>query len=408
MSGSSVSQIIIYAATLILTRLFSEDLFGVYILFSSSVIILKPITSLQYELSILLPKRDKDAFNLFVFSILNITIASIILALLIFVFEKQIISFLKLEKLGFFIHLIPLCSFLYSCIVSLEYWNNRMNLFKNISKGIVIKSFTMSAFQILIGISAYNFLGLVPGIIIGFLCQLLTLLVSSLKTIKSSFKYVSYKRMLFLAKKHKDIPKLNTLLSFSNQLSNELPVYLITSYFGLGYAGIYGLAIKITKAPVGIIQQAIGPVFFNKISKQYNSNESLNSTVKKTYQKLLLIGFAFFTLLFIASFFFDIIFGENWVDVGLYTRILIPWLFVGFLNVPISSIIVVLNKQKTILYYDILLFVFRFLAFYIGYNVYNSVLISLFLFSAIGVLFNTFILIYFLKISSKTRKSNFS
>ena len=59
-TGLSISQLILYLGILILTRLFSEEAFGSYLLFSSLIIIIKPLFSLQYELSIMLPKRNKD------------------------------------------------------------------------------------------------------------------------------------------------------------------------------------------------------------------------------------------------------------------------------------------------------------------------------------------------------------
>jgi O-antigen/teichoic acid export membrane protein len=67
-TGSALSQIIIYASILLLTRLFSTEIFGIYILFSSATLILKPLATLQYEFAIVLPKKDEDAINLLGFS----------------------------------------------------------------------------------------------------------------------------------------------------------------------------------------------------------------------------------------------------------------------------------------------------------------------------------------------------
>ncbi|MEN8704403.1 MAG: O-antigen translocase, partial [Polaribacter sp.] len=62
-TGSALSQVLIYASILLLTRLFSAELFGIYVLFSSATIILKPLATLQFEFSIVLPKKDEDAIN---------------------------------------------------------------------------------------------------------------------------------------------------------------------------------------------------------------------------------------------------------------------------------------------------------------------------------------------------------
>ncbi|ARV07663.1 O-antigen translocase [Polaribacter sp. SA4-10] len=402
-TGSAISQIVIYASILVLTRLFSTELFGIYILFSSIILILKPISTLQYELAIILPKDNKDAINLFFFSIIFVLLFSALLLIIIFFFKNNLLSVFEISELSDFIYLIPISIFFFGSISVFDYWNNRTSMFKNISKGLITKSIAMSSTQIATGFSSFNYLGLIPGHIIGQLLQLLILIKLSVKSISNLMNEVTLKRMLHQAKKYKDIPFFNTLINVTNNLSNELPVLLITAYFGLDNVGVYGLAVKFTRAPVGIIQQSVNQVFFNKASKVFNSDDSLNDLVIRTSKNLLFISFLIFTPLIIISFYLDYIFGDIWVDVGLYSRILIPWLFIAFLSNPLTSLIVILNKQKTILIFDSITLVFRFLAMFIGYYFYNNIIISLILFSGVGMLFNILIFFYLLK-TSKEKK----
>ena len=87
-TGSVFSQLIIYAALLVLTRLFSRELFGVYVLFSSAILILKPIVSLQLDLAVVLPKRNKDAVNIFILSVIILFILNLFL-------KRKLLRFLK-------------------------------------------------------------------------------------------------------------------------------------------------------------------------------------------------------------------------------------------------------------------------------------------------------------------------
>ena len=401
LTGSALSQVIVYAAMLLLTRLFSKELFGVYVLFSSIVLILKPIISLQLELIILLPKKDKDAANSFVLSILVLLLTVGIVAFAIFIFKPYILSFFEIQILGNFIYLIPVSCFLLGCINSLDYLNNRLQLFKKIASGNIIKSSVMSTTQIATGFTFLNSFGLIPGVIIGQFGQVVFLFKTSYKFIALHKNQISFHKMRDLLKTYKDIPIYNTLLSFSNTLSNELPVLLITKYFGLSYAGMYGLTIKISKGPLGVILNPVKQVFYNKASESYNNHENLHLLIKNTCKHLLKIAFLVFGVLFSISFFLDIILGEKWTDVGFYVRILSPWLFVIFFSYPISSLSIILNKQKIILLLDVFLLIFRFLAFYIGYHYYNNLIIALSLFSLIGVVFNAFILFYYFRITKK-------
>lgn len=404
-TGSAISQLIIYASVLILTRLFSPEIFGVYILFSSSILILNPIITLQYELAIVIPKDDKDAINTLTLSLLIILFLSFIFLIIVILFKSLILSFLEIEKLSFFIYFLPLSTLLFGFINSLNYWNNRTKNFANIANGNIIKSASMSAGQIAIGFSIYKNIGLIPGMILGQISQFLFLIRKSYSSIHKHKNEINFSRMITLLKKYKDIPIYNTSINFLNTLSNEIPSLLISKYFGLTTLGIYGLAIKIGRAPVGIIQNSIGQVFFNKASEAYNKKENLQFIIKKTWLHLLKISGLIFIPLLIISFFLDIIFGKEWMEVGYYLRILIPWLFIMFFSSPISNLIVILNKQKVILFYDILLLISRFLAFYIGFYFYDDIVISLILFSGIGVFFNIFILAYFFKISKIESKN---
>ena len=400
-TGSVISQVVIYASILILARLFSTEAFGLYILFSSTTLILKPIATLQYEYALVLPKKNTDAINIFGFSIIILFCFCVLLFFMILIFKESIADFFNLKKLSGFIFLLPLSIFLFASVSIFDFWNNRNSLFKNISKGLIVKSTTMSFAQISIGFSSFNYIGLIPGMLLGQLLQLYFMIKVSFKSIVKLIKKISMKEMFFLAKKYKDIPVFNTIINLTNNLSNELPILLITKYFDIASSGIYGMAIKFIRAPIGIFQQSIGQVFFNKASQIYNKNGDLHNLVVSTVKNLIGLSFILFIPLFIISFYLDVLFGDNWIDAGLYARILIPWLFFAFLSNPISSLIIILNKQKTILVLDIILLIFRFFALFFGYYFYKDIIISLMLFSGVGSIFNILIFIYLFKKSKE-------
>lgn len=404
-TGSAISQIVIYASILIIARIFSTEIFGIYMLFSSVTLILKPLATLQYEFAIVLPKKKSDSLNLLILSFLILAFFCFLSFLIIFLLKNKIAIFFNISTLKNFIYLLPLSVFLTGGISILEYWNNKSNLFKNISNGQIVKSTTMSISQIATGFSNFNFYGLIPGMLVGLAIQSLYLFRTSFNSILNYKNEISVKRMFFLSKKYKDIPVFNSIINLTNNLANEIPILLITKYFGLSSAGIFGLAIKFMKSPINIIQNSINQVFFNRASQIFNENGNLLKLVLKTSKNLLILGFVIFSALFIISFYLDILFGSNWVNVGLYARILIPWLFFALISNPLTTLILVLNKQKTILLFDATTLIFRFLAFYIGFHFYNSIIISLAIFSSIGVFFNIFLFFYLLKASKTKNKA---
>jgi len=399
LSGSVGSQIIIFVCTPILTRLFSEEIFGIYVLYSSSILLLKTISTLNYEIAIVLPKRNKDAINILILNFIILTCFFLFLTALIYTFHNQILTLLNIERMGIFIYFIPLGVFLSSVISVLNYWNNRMNSFKNIALGTISRATTLSSSQIIVGISIYNFIGLIPGLLIGQITNLIVIIKLSFKSYTQLKHHISLNRIFFLAKKYKDIPLFNTLLSFTETLSNELPVLLITKYFGLAPAAFYGLAQKLTKTPIAIIGNSANQIFVNNASQIFNKQGNLYQFVTKSYKHLFLTSLPIYLLLFIISFFLKFIFGKEWEEVGIFVRIIIPWLLLTFINTPIGSIVVILNKQKEFLLYEIILLTARFLCIYAGYIMYNNILVSLIYLSSIGFLFGIFCFFYFIRIS---------
>lgn len=403
LSGTVVSQAIGFLILPVLTRFFSEELFGVFILYTSIIMLLKLIATLNFEDAILLPKSHKDAVHILVFNFMIVFLFCFLTFLFFYFFHQDILLFFNIQKLGKFIFAVPLGILFASCITILEHWSNRMNLFKNISVGVIGKSCFTSSAQVLTGFSnTFKNWGLIPGALLGQFVGFSIMLGLSIQSILKFSSNLSFNKMIRLAKQHKDILIYNTLLSFIETLSNEIPLYIITKFYGLSFSGIYGLSQKVTKTPIAIINSPVNQVFFNNASKLHHQNKNLLNLVKKTYKGLAVTACIIFLLVFIFSFGFEFIFGEQWKEVGLYVRICIPWLFLTFINSPISSIIVILNKQKSFLKYEVVLLIFRFLSVFMGYYLFNNIIVSIALLSAVGILYNTFCSLYYFYIAKQT------
>ena len=60
-TGTAISQAVLFFATPFLTRLYTPEEFGVFALYVSIVMIISTISSWKYELAIMLPKEEEDA-----------------------------------------------------------------------------------------------------------------------------------------------------------------------------------------------------------------------------------------------------------------------------------------------------------------------------------------------------------
>ena len=402
-TGSTLAQVILFAITPILSRLYSEELFGLYFVFTSIVMILKIITTLRFELAIVLPKDDKDAVNIiFLTQSINLII-SLLFALFIFIFHDFFNSLLGDRNLGNYLYLIPVSTFFTGFYETFNYWNNRIKKYKNISYSKIIKTTATGGWNLAWGFSIFKSFGLIPGQIFGIIISGIFLFAVSIKKISKLIKHVSINRIIYLIKKYKDIPRFNTLINFVVNISNEAPILLLTGYFGASTVGLYGMANRLIGTPADLVSRSVGQVFFQKASEIYNNEGDIHKFLKKTYKNLLKIALLIFVPALIISPFLHYILGAEWLHTGYYAMLIIPLIFLKFLNNPVSSIFTVLNQQKKLFIYYICILIFRITSIYIGYKFFDNPFIAVGLFVISGIIFNLFLIFYFLKIAKNIR-----
>jgi lipopolysaccharide exporter len=204
-----------------------------------------------------------------------------------------------------------------------------------------------------------------------------------------------------LAKEYKKVPLLNTTISLLNMISNQLPVFFLGLYYGPEVAGFYCLANRAIKTPASLISLSFGQVFYQRAAEIHNqAPEQLYFFVKKVYLTLFKMTLIPFLLLVLfAPMLFKFYLGSEYVIVGIYSRLLVPWFFLVFMNSPISYIVTVLGKQQQMVLYDLSLLTMRSLALIAGYYFYNDAYYSILFYALIGFLFNLFFLGYLLHLA---------
>jgi O-antigen/teichoic acid export membrane protein len=183
-----------------------------------------------------------------------------------------------------------------------------------------------------------------------------------------------------------------------------LPVILFGVFFSPAVIGFYALALRLLQAPMVLLGSAISQVFHEKAATA-RLEGTLSELVRITFRKLVSIGV--FPILVTGVFaveLFGFVFGEKWVEAGLYAAILSPWLSLMFVSSPISILTAVIDLQRFSLTFNSLIFIFRGLAIIVG-GLQESVLLALALFSLVGTfgyLIKILIINYYSGVSAKT------
>ena len=149
--------------------------------------------------------------------------------------------------------------------------------------------------------------------------------------------------------------------------------------------GFFAFVHRLLTLPISLFGDSLAQVFFQRSTEAKQANQLGNLTEKIVTQLFIFGLFPFMLLMIIAPEMFSFVFGANWNEAGVYSQILIPWVFCNYICRPITSITETLNKQEIAVYFNILLVITRFLSLYIG-GQQNDIKLALILYSASGML----------------------
>jgi lipopolysaccharide exporter len=389
-SGTTVSQLLLIIVAPFLTRLYGPEAFGIAALFTSITSIITAVSCLGYELSILLPESDRDAANLLALSLLISIVVSISTIPIIIFWGPGILYVFKAPELMPFLWLIPITIFFGGVGLghpSLNLWNTRTKRFSRLSITQVINVFVTVSLQLVIGYLGYTSgTSLVGSAIIGSVTSVIMLSFLIWRDdgllIRSS---INWREMIVGFKRYRKFPLFESWAGLLNTLSWQLPTFLLASFFSPAVVGHYSMANRLLKAPVGLVANSVGRVFFQRAAHA-NIGGTLSSLVENVFTRLVKLGlFPMLLLSIVGKDLFIVVFGQEWAEAGIYTQILSIWVFFWFISTPLSNLFRVLEKQEFSLYINIGILMSRFMALWLG-GISGNARLSLLLFSVSGIL----------------------
>tara|TARA_B100000287_G_scaffold435034_1_gene501529 strand:- start:865 stop:2142 length:1278 start_codon:yes stop_codon:yes gene_type:complete len=377
-SGTTISQLIPFLVAPLLTRVFYPEDFGVLSLYMSLLMFFSVISTGRYEFAIILPKSDKEAFSLSVLSIFLSFVFSLFLILIVVVFYNQIVFLFSNYQFGSWLYVLPVGVFLFSLQRIFILCLNRNKKYKNITFNRVLKSSSISSFQVLFGLLGVNRIGLIIGDLIGNFLSVIFLARSYIYIFSCHFKSFSIKSISLVLKKYKQFPIYNAPHALLDVLQINFVIFLITVFYNSTTLGFYALSVKIIRAPITLIGSSISNVLYQKLNKDYLEGKSIFNFTKRLTIILFVSSLPFFVLIYLYSEpLFSFFFGEEWKVSGKITSILVPWILFNFISNPISIIPNIIKKQKhffilSLIFNLLSLFVFVF-AHYLKQDFYFSI-----------------------------------
>jgi O-antigen/teichoic acid export membrane protein len=395
MSGTAIAQVLAFAFSPVLSRLYGPADFGAFGAYLSITMVFGAAATLNYGDTVLLPKREEDAAPLFLVS----CISSLGLACLTVIFclaaSRHLLSCIGLSELGPFIWFVPPSVLLVGLTQALGSWCTRLKAFKNASQAQVVRSVVLCGTQTgagFMGLGATGLIGtgvLADAAAAGFLAW--AALVQSGKVFRSAWHRT---RLMAQAREFREFAIYGTPQNVMNALSQGLPVLALNHYYGAAIAGYYAFGMRLLQVPMNFFLTSIRQVLFQQLGHRKAHGEDLYSPFLKATAGLVLVSVAPAALGFIlAPAAFALVFGEQWRMAGEFGRWLIVWLAPAFCNVPANLALRILRRQRDLFFFDVALLAARAATLILG-GAWLKPSETIIILSLVGCVFNTLLIVY--------------
>lgn len=402
-SGTILAQALSLILTPVITRVYGPEAYGVMGMFNAIIAILMPVAALTYPIAIVIQKKDRDAKYLAVISIIIASLISVLTFLVIAFSKKYIVEIFNLEQIESYLFLIPLVILFSAFSQVLQQWLIRIKQFRVSARVALMESLIMNGTKVGIGLMypVASVLVIISALGQGIRAILIGIFLKRTGE-KLPFKYSDFSSMRKIANEYKDFPIFRAPQVFLNAFSDNLPVVLLSSFFGPVAVGFYTLGRNILTLPSNLIGNAIGDVFYPRISDAANNNENLTSLIKRAIISLAVVAIIPFGIIaLVGPWLFSLIFGNQWGDAGEYARWISLLIFSKFIYQPCIKAFPVLSAQAFHLKFTIINLVLSAVALLIGYYIFSSDLIAIILFSFCGAFLNFTLIFITLRISKQ-------
>lgn len=353
--GSLLAQFISFICSMIITRQYPKVDIGYYTYILSIVTMFATVVNGRYDVSIVSAENKKE-----VFSLVKISFYIMILVSPCVTAGSYIMCSLSKNELGnhrnLVLFVLPLL-LVYGIINILNAYNNRYSEYKLISSAYLIRTLFQNIFTLGFGVFKATSFSLLFSQVIGLCLGMKKQSKGMLGIIKeiTGVKLYEIKEVL---KKYKAQPLLSVPASFINALSYSAISLFIGNYFNMSILAMYSMSVTVLGVPLGIFGSNIAKVHFKEAADEIeNSGNYKKTTYKMVIFSAILSGLMVVFLIMFAPSLFGILYGESWVEAGVYVQILAPMFGFRLMVGAVGFGFIIANKQKLELIFQVLLFI---------------------------------------------------
>lgn len=363
-------------------------------LLMSVVLIVSSVSTLRYELAIVLPDSHEEAANVMVGCAGITCVAALIAGLFIPWCAVWMLGETFYNDLKGWLWSVPPLIICMGIYLAANAWCTRTREFKWYSVSQFALPFMTIGCQIL---AAYWGIRTADGLILGTLLGqfMATLLILTLiyvrygKLIRSALSKHKIRESLA---KYKAYPLFMTPYTLVGTIRERLVYFLFAAFGERSGLGFYNLSSRLVNLPNSLVSSAVRPVFFQHAAS--TDFRLLESPVNRALRILAVCIVPFWVIfIFHAEALFALVFGEPWRDAGLYAMILsvpaVPLLLGNWLDRAFDA----LGRQRLAFVLEFVFSVFSVAALALGVLFWRDLFVAVSLFAGVLTVYYSYWLV---------------
>lgn len=346
-AGQLIGQAITLAATLVLSRIYTDADYGTFGIITSTASIIISIIGLALSSAIMVVDTEEDSRRVFsvAYWMQLLLLAVILIGMFALMpvkrfFETSIPYPVALLLMALYIAINILCSMT-------RIYINRLKLNNILFWNSLINAGCTVLISIPMGFLNYGFLGLlVSAILAEILCTAQMMRAScpfrkihGWKEVKQTI--VECKRFILF-----QYPS-NMMGTFSNNMPNQA----LYNMFGDAALGSYGMCNKIFNLPMNLVVAPIQTIYFRTAAQMKDRTKELADFTYDFLQKMMLVAaLPMIACMAFGEYIFGFVLGWQWMEAGLIAAIMCPYFLLWFCYNCITYLRVAIGYQHINLY----------------------------------------------------------
>lgn len=348
-SGNATAQIIGFAFTPIVARIFSPAQYGLFAVFIAIASNLSSLSTLQLPTGFVAARNKSDLRNLVQLSLISLFLFTLLVTLTIGLFRDELAALFDIRDLGIAIYLIPAQVFFMGLDYILLGWNVSLKEFARGAWGRILSVVVGKSSTLAWGIWLVpHSLGLIVGnLLISAIDSAVKFSRSIRSEIRGLWTDIDGNTLRQTLRTYSSYPLLVTPGVIVVAVSQQLPLFFFTRYFTAEWAGFYALASTVVAMPLQMIISPTTTVFLQKAA-EVNATERtrLGDLVSKLFRNLFAVSFGgLIIFVLVSEWLFSFVFGDKWALAGLYAGFIAVMMILQVPQQPIAVLFRLCGKE---------------------------------------------------------------